>query len=117
MIRTGVLHRFEDWRKEISNAVLLSRINWERAMAYSQSVQTFQEEYLAFLKNTAHISTTNTCGISGARSYRTLRDGSFEGRFSRHFVPGYDQPVPPGQNHSPSKGLALSWRLWAEAWA
>jgi hypothetical protein len=25
------------------------------------------------------------------RSYRTLRDGSFEGRFSRHFVPGYDQ--------------------------
>src|SRR5580704_9122480 len=25
------------------------------------------------------------------RSYRTLRDGSFEGRFSRHFVPGYDR--------------------------
>ena len=35
--------------------------------------------------------------ISCARSYRTLRDGSFEGRFPRHFVPGYDQPVPPGQ--------------------
>ncbi len=23
--------------------------------------------------------------------YRTLRDGSFEGRFPRHFVPGYDR--------------------------
>jgi hypothetical protein len=31
-----------------------------------------------------------------ARSYRTLRDGSFEGRFPRHFVPGYDRTVPPG---------------------
>ncbi len=38
-----------------------------------------------------------TCGISCARSYRTLRDGSFRGGFPRHFVPGYDQPVPPGQ--------------------
>jgi hypothetical protein len=25
------------------------------------------------------------------RSYRTLRDGSFEGRCPRHFVPGYDR--------------------------
>ena len=32
------------------------------------------------LRNTAHISTRNTSGISCARSYRTLRDGSFEGR-------------------------------------
>src|SRR5580693_9237001 len=39
------------------------------------------------LRNTAHISTRNTSGISCARSYRTLRDGSFEGRFPRHFVP------------------------------
>jgi hypothetical protein len=31
------------------------------------------------------------------RSYRTLRDGSFGWCFSRHFVPGYDQLVPPGQ--------------------
>ena len=31
------------------------------------------------------------CGISCARSYRTLRDGSFEGRWPRHFVPGYDR--------------------------
>ena len=57
--------------------------------------RTFQEEYLAFL-NTAHLSTRNTSGISCARSYRTLRDGSFEGRFPRHFVPGYDRTVPPG---------------------
>jgi hypothetical protein len=40
-------------------------------------------------------------GISWARSYRTLRDGSLVGRFPRHFVPGYDQPVPPGQKPSP----------------
>ena len=32
----------------------------------------------------------------GARSYRTLRDGSFEGRFPRHFVPGYDRCCPYG---------------------
>jgi hypothetical protein len=38
----------------------------------------------------------DTSGISCARSYRSLRDGSFEGRFSRHFVPGYDLIVPPG---------------------
>jgi hypothetical protein len=31
------------------------------------------------------------------RSYRTLRDGSFGWRFSRHFVPGYDRTVSPGQ--------------------
>jgi hypothetical protein len=35
---------------------------------------------------------------SCARSYRTLRDGSLEGRFPRHFMPGYDHAVPPGQN-------------------
>jgi hypothetical protein len=35
--------------------------------------------------------------IGCARSYRTLRDGSFEGRFTRHFVPGYDRIAPPGQ--------------------
>ena len=59
--------------------------------------RTFQEEYLAFLKkSTAHISTRNTSGISYARSYRTLRDGSFEGRFPRHFVPGYDRTCPYG---------------------
>ena len=48
------------------------------------------------LRNTAHISTRNTSGISCARSYRTLRDGSFEGRFPRHFVPGYDRCCPYG---------------------
>src|ERR1700726_4124692 len=35
--------------------------------------------------------------ISCARSYRTLRDGSFDGRFPRHFVPGYDRVVPRGR--------------------
>ena len=45
-------------------------------------------------ENTAHISMRNTCGIRCARSYRTLRDGSFEGRFPRHFMPGYDRCCP-----------------------
>src|ERR1700676_2413153 len=46
------------------------------------------------------------CGISCVRSYRTLRDGSFEGRFPRHFVPGYDHAVPPGHYSSfPSPGV------------
>jgi len=35
--------------------------------------------------------------INCTRSDRTLRDGSFEGRFPRHFVPGYDRRVPPGR--------------------
>ena len=40
--------------------------------------------------------TRNTSGKSCARSYRTLRDGSFEGRFPRHFVPGNDRCPPTG---------------------
>jgi hypothetical protein len=32
-----------------------------------------------------------TFGTSCDRSYRSLRDGSLEGCFSRHFVPGYDR--------------------------
>ena len=31
-------------------------------------------------------------------SYRTLRDGAFKGRWSRHFVPGYDRIFPPGHS-------------------
>jgi hypothetical protein len=34
--------------------------------------------------------------IGYARSYRTLRDGTFEGHFPRHFVPGYDRCCPSG---------------------
>src|ERR1700722_57004 len=41
------------------------------------------------------------------RSYRTLRDGSFAWRFSRHFVPGYDRTVPPGQF-----ATGFSYMLW-----
>ena len=50
MIRAGVRTDSKIGGEEISNAVSLSRISWERAMAYSASVQTIQEEYLAFLK-------------------------------------------------------------------
>jgi len=46
----------------------------------------------AFLRNTTHISTRNTSGISCARPYRTPTGTvSFEGRFPRHFVQGYDR--------------------------
>jgi len=38
----------------------------------------------------------DSSGISYVRSYRTLRDGSFEERFPRHFVPGYDRCCPYG---------------------
>jgi hypothetical protein len=51
----------------------------------------------------APISTRNTSVIGCARSYRTLRDGTFEGHCSRHFVPGYDRVVPPGRG--PAGGL------------
>jgi hypothetical protein len=44
-------------------------------------------------------------GNSCARSYRTLRDGSFERRFPRHFVLGYDHAVPLGQMRSPRRGF------------
>jgi hypothetical protein len=43
MILTGVLHRFEDWSEEISNAVSLSRMNWERAMAYQRRYKPFKK--------------------------------------------------------------------------
>jgi hypothetical protein len=54
-----------------------------------------------------------TSGISYARSYRTLRDGSFEGRFPRHFVPGYDRTVPPGHTGSAEiSKLHQALRAW-----
>jgi hypothetical protein len=37
-------------------------------------------------------------GIAAPGSYRTLRDGAFEGQYPRHFVPGYDRVVPPGED-------------------
>jgi len=46
----------------------------------------------------AGVRADSMIGINCGQSYRTLRDGSFEGRFPRHFVPGYDHAVPPGQN-------------------
>src|SRR6202030_1082326 len=64
-------HRFNDWSDEISNT--------------KTETETM-----------AHMSTRNTSGIRCARSYRTLRDGSFAGRFPRHFVPGYDRCCPSG---------------------
>ena len=43
--------------------------------------RTFQEEYWAFLKRHGAHDARNTSGMSCARSYRTLRDGSSEGAY------------------------------------
>src|ERR1700674_2168457 len=42
--------------------------------------------------------TSSTRCAHGHEAYRSLRDGSFGMRCPRHFVPGYDHAVPPGQN-------------------
>src|ERR1700730_4979616 len=57
-------HRFDDWSIGARNSESKNRKN----LLYGFGLQ----------------------GLS-ARSYRTLRDGSFERRFPRHFVPGYDR--------------------------
>ncbi|MEY2527425.1 MAG: hypothetical protein QOE73_2196 [Verrucomicrobiota bacterium] len=58
------------------------------------------------------MTTRNTSGICCARSYRTLRDDSLEGRFPRYFVPGYDRVVPPGHDVFSVIRIALAfpWR-------
>src|SRR5208337_3228143 len=61
--------------------------------------RTFQEEYLAFLKkHGAHFDEKDLWDyLRPIIPYPTLRDGSsFEGRFPRHFVPGYDRCCPYG---------------------
>jgi hypothetical protein len=55
------------------------------------------EEYLAFFERHGAPSDEKYLWDSCGRSCRILRDGSFEGRCPRHFVPGYDRGVPPGQ--------------------
>ena len=65
------------------------------------------ERIVSWIKITQHTFITFFCSAitSGQssnrsahphRSHRTLRDGSFGARCSRHFVPGYDHAVPPG---------------------
>ena len=49
--------------------------------------------------------------ISSARSYRILRDGSFGGRFPRHFVPGYDQLSLRDKTIPPIEGLRIKLAL------
>ena len=53
-----------------------------------------------------------------ARSYRTLRDGSFGLRSPRHFVPGYDRAFPRDltEPFAELEGLIGIWKacpLWA----
>ena len=58
--------------------------------------RTFQKEY--YLKKHGAHHDEKYLWDELRRSYRTLRHGSFEERCSRHFVPGYDRVVPPGQD-------------------
>jgi hypothetical protein len=74
-----------------------------RVPARTSSDTNLSRKYIAFLKkHGAHLRQEIPLGCLGycARSYRTLRDGSLGGRFSRHFVPGYYRTVPPGQKPS-----------------
>jgi hypothetical protein len=57
------------------------------------------------------------CGTSCARSSRTLRDGSFEGRFPRHFVPGYYLLSLRDKNHSTAEALLKSALMGKEGCA
>jgi hypothetical protein len=49
------------------------------------------------LRNTTHILMRNTSGTRSARHHTVPYGTVLLGYgFSRHFVPGYDRPVPPG---------------------
>jgi hypothetical protein len=89
-------HRFDDWNPRWCFSGPGNGPLHRAAARTSSDTNLSGREFRFCLRNTAHISTRNTSGISYARSYRTLRDGPFEGRFPRHFVPGYDRTVPPG---------------------
>ncbi len=78
-------------------------ISQARSITLSSSSNTtghkpFKKKYLVFLKkHGGHLD--NEQGPAGTKAliipYPTER--FFEGRFPRHFVPGYDRLVPPGQ--------------------
>src|SRR6202035_2640670 len=74
-------HRFDDWSDEISNTKTETRRTCGREIAL---------------------------GLAAPRSYHTLRDGSFEGRFPRHFVPGYDRCCPYGDCRTSAKNELFS---------
>jgi hypothetical protein len=62
---------------------------------------------------TSSLQLSNRCAPL-RESDRTLRDGSFGWRCSRHFVPGYDRTVPPGRLLAgalrPQSQVSLSFR-------
>jgi putative transposase len=76
--------------------------------------RTFQEEYLAFLKkHGVHFEEKylwDTLGLTPPRSYRTLRDGSFEGRFPGTSCQATISGVPTGHSEKSkiSPGLTVS---------
>ena len=72
-LRSGCAQRFDDWRDENSCSKIIGH---EPFGAH------FDEKYL--------------WGSAAPDHTVPLRDGSFEGRFPRHFVPGYDRCCPYG---------------------
>ena len=68
-----------------------------RAAARTSSDTNLSRRVFSLPKETRRIFRREICVGSAAPDHtRTLRDGSFEGRFPRHFVPGYDHAVPLG---------------------
>ncbi len=55
--------------------------------------------FCSYTRKFRHANTSITESKCAPRqeSHRTLRDGSLGWRCPRHFVPGYDRTVPPGQ--------------------
>src|SRR5208337_88703 len=85
------------WR--IQRWYLAGSVHYIEQQLEHHRTRTFQEEYLAFLKkHGAHFDEKYLWDyLRPIIPYPTLRDGSsFEGRFPRHFVPGYDRCCPYG---------------------
>jgi hypothetical protein len=71
-------------------------------------------EHLA-LNNTAHISIENTSGIAAPDQTVPYGTALFGWRGPRHFVPGYDRTVPPGQKPFAIEGPRIKLALMGGA--
>jgi hypothetical protein len=103
------------WNHEENSPVPAGRLNGSRAKLGRQ--HTFQVEYQSFLKRhelhfERQISLTTTSPVPPGRGLSTS--------LPRHFVPAYDQPVPPGQKPFAIEGPRIKSALmelepWAES--
>ena len=89
MIRAGV-RTDSKIGGEISNAVSLSRMEMV-PKCLSRRVFSLPKETRRIFRREKPV------GSAAPDHTVPYGTGSFEGRFPRHFVPGYDQPVSPGQ--------------------